>query len=67
MTEKQILTNAIIKYVMFLLFMFFLISTVSSSGWGFFAMLFALVATNDFVQGIQLTQIYFRIKNNSKK
>jgi len=67
MSAKQILVNVIIRYVLFLLFMYFLISTISSSGWGFFAILFALVATNDFVQAVRLTQVYFKIKNNSKK
>jgi len=67
MSAKQILVNAIIRFVLFLLFMYFLINTISSSGWGFFAILFALVATNDFVQTIRLIQIYLNIKKNSKK
>ncbi|GEN49642.1 DUF4305 domain-containing protein [Alkalibacterium pelagium] len=69
MTEKQIMFQIAFKYIFFLLFMFFTIDSVGSSGWGFFSFLFALFATKDFVQGTRMAAAYLRIKkskNNSK-
>ncbi|GEK90544.1 DUF4305 domain-containing protein [Alkalibacterium kapii] len=62
MTEKQLKLQIVFKYVLFALFLFFTIDSVSSSGWGFFSVLFALFATKDFVNGTRLAQAYFRIK-----
>jgi len=67
MTKKALIGNIVFKFVMFLLFMYFLINTVQSSGWGFFPILFALVASSDFVQGTRLVILYQNIKKNKKK
>lgn len=66
MTEKQLKLQILFKFIFFALFLFFTIDYVSSSGWGFFAYLFALFATKDFVQGTRLAEAYYRIKKSQK-
>lgn len=67
MTEKQIKVQIGFKYVFFLLFLYFTIDSVGTSGWSFFSVLFALFATKDFVQGTRLAEVYYRIKKRQKK
>lgn len=66
MTEKQIKFQIGFKYVFFLLFLYFTIDSVGSSGWSLFSILFALIATRDFVQGTRLAEAYYRIKKHQK-
>lgn len=66
MTEKQIMFQIGFKYAFFVLFLFFTIDSVGTSGWGFFSYLFALFATKDFVQGTQMATSFYQIKKGKK-
>ncbi|MFO8068971.1 MAG: DUF4305 domain-containing protein [Alkalibacterium sp.] len=66
MTEKQLRFQIVFKFLFFALFLFFTIDSVSSNGWGFFSYLFAIFATKDFVNGIHLSNAYYRIKKSQK-
>jgi len=66
MTEKQLKFQIGFKFIFFALFLFFTINSVSTDGWTFFSVLFAIFATKDFVQGTQMAQAYYRIKKSQK-
>ncbi|PRY83410.1 YdiK family protein [Alkalibacterium olivapovliticus] len=66
MTEKQIMFQIIFKYAFSMLFLFFTIDSVGTSGWGFFSYLFALFATKDFVQGTRMAASFYQIKKGKK-
>lgn len=67
MTDKQILTYIGFKYGMFLILMYFMIDSVGIEGWGIFTLLFAVLATRDFVQGTRLMNSYIKIRKNKNK
>lgn len=67
MTDKQILTYIGFKYGMFLILMYFMIDSVGLEGWGIFTLLFAVLATRDFVQGTRLMNTYIKIRKNKNK
>lgn len=64
MTIKDLLMQIIFKFVFAALFVFFAIENVTNTGWGFFAIMSVLFATNNIVQGIRLLDTYFKIKKN---
>ncbi|GEL66677.1 hypothetical protein ACEN4P_10150 [Marinilactibacillus psychrotolerans] len=67
MTEKQILSYIFLKYAMGAILLYFIIDIVGLEGWGIFPLLFAFLATKDFVQGTRLADSYFKIRKNRDK
>ncbi|KIL50595.1 YdiK family protein [Jeotgalibacillus soli] len=53
--------------VLGILFTFFAIQSVNTSGWGFWAYLLILLATFDIGSGIRLIGIHFKIKKQLKE
>lgn len=66
MTKKGFIMQIVFNYVLFALFLYFTISSVNTTGWGFFPILYALFATFDFVRGTRLLIIYLKIKKSNK-
>lgn len=64
MTLRDLLIQIGLKFVFAVLFIFFAIENVRTVGWGFFAFISVLFATNNIVQGARLLDTYFKIKKN---
>lgn len=64
MTLKDILIQIGMKFVFGLLFVYFAVDSVSTSGWGFLAILSILFATNNIVNGVRMLDTYYKIKKN---
>lgn len=64
MTLRDLLIQIVLKFVFSALFVFFAIENVTNGGWGFFAIVSVLFATNNIVQGVRLLDTYFKIKKN---
>ena len=56
----------VFNYLMAVLFVWFTINSVSSDGWGIFPILFVIFATNDFIRGSKILEIYLKIKKGGK-
>ncbi|WP_245570092.1 YdiK family protein [Lacticigenium naphthae] len=65
-SKQKLLFQIILNFIFFGFFLFYTINSVNQSGWNFFSILFALLATNDFVRVVKLTKIYFQIKKGDK-
>ncbi|OZI13265.1 hypothetical protein CEW92_02280 [Bacillaceae bacterium SAS-127] len=61
------LTAGIFYLFLGVLFTYWAIETVNSSGFGFFAYVLILVATMDIGSGIRLVFMHFRLKKSIKK
>ena len=66
MSKNSFLTQIIFNYVMAAVFIWFTIDFVKSTGWGFFSILCVVIATNDFVRGPKMLQLFLKIKNHNK-
>lgn len=65
--KQSPLFSGIIYIVLGFLFTYLTILNVSQSGWGFFSILLALLATFDFGSGIRMVQFHFKLKKIQKK
>lgn len=63
MTLKDLRLQIVVKFVFAALFLFFTFENVATAGWGFFAAISALFATNNIVQGIRMIDTYNKIKD----
>ncbi|MGX7418990.1 YdiK family protein [Carnobacterium gallinarum] len=66
MSKNGFLSQIIFNYLLAAIFIWFAIDFVSTSGWGFFTILCVLIATNDFVRGTKMLQIFIQISKNNK-
>lgn len=60
--KKSILLNAGLNFILTFMFVQLLIQSVQISGWTFFSILIALIATYDFVQGFRMMMLYINIR-----
>lgn len=67
MTSKQILTYIGFKYAMFIVLFYFTLDMVGLNGWELVSLLFAFLATRDFVQGTRLAGVYIKVRKNNRK
>lgn len=63
MTLKQLRLQILVKFIFAALFLYFAFENVATDGWGVFAAISALFATNNIVQGIRLIDTYNKIKD----
>lgn len=60
------LFSGVIYCLLGVLFTYFAIQQVNSSGWGFFAFMLIFLATIDFGSGFRLFTLHFKIKKQQK-
>lgn len=66
MSKNGFFIQIIFNYILAAVFIWFAVDFVSTSGWGFFTILCVLIATNDFVRGTKMLQIYLQISKSNK-
>lgn len=67
MTLKNIMLQIIMKFVFALVFMYFAVDSITTSGWGILTWISIFFATNNIVTGIRMLIMYFKIKDNIDK
>ncbi|AQS54392.1 hypothetical protein BW727_102078 [Jeotgalibaca dankookensis] len=67
MNLKNILIQIIVKLAFAVLFIYFAVDSVNTSGWGFLTWISIFFATNNIATGIQMLIAYFKIKNSLDK
>jgi hypothetical protein len=61
------LFSGIMYIILALLFTYFAIEHVNEEGWGFFSILFVILATFDFGSGLRLLSLHFKFSKLKQK
>lgn len=67
MKQQNFIAPIVMRYVLFIINIYFSIQMTSAYGWSFLSILLILFATRDFVHATRLVQIYYYLKKNSDK